>query len=514
MPGTVSPTSVAGLDDWPSTLNADNFFLRDRLAEGRGDRVAIRLDDHVVTYAEVDARASGYASLLLDRGVSAGDRVLLVLPDGVDFVAALFGVFRIGAVVVMLNPGLTVEAMTAIVDGSRAAATIVHRQHLAHFRDSVGEWTPEVIEVSDDFELPEISVDTAATALLDAAIWLFSGGTTGTPKAAVQSHKSLVNTTRLYGQGALGLTENDVTMSVPKLYFGYATGSNLLFPFSVGASAVLFDDHPTPDALFSRIAQHHPTVLVNVPSAINQMLSHSDADSQDLSSLRFATSAGEVLPETLYRQWKDTFGCELLDGLGTAEMWHVFITNTVGDVRPGTLGKVVPGFEIKVCDDDGTEVLVNEVGRLWVRGDSLGLGYWEEPEKTEDAFRGDWFVGGDLVSIDEEGYVTHRGRADDAIKVKGKWFRPQEVESTLLDHDAVKECAVIAVNDEAGLARPVAFVVLAGKVTEQGLIDWVLEHLEAYKHPRQVYFIDELLLTHLGKVDRGALKKLAGRAAV
>jgi len=296
MPGTVSPTSVAGLDDWPSTLNADNFFLRDRLAEGRGDRVAIRLDDRFFTYAEVDARASGYASLLLDRGVSAGGRVLLVLPDGVDFVAALFGVFRIGAVVVMLNPGLTVEAMTAIVDGSRAAATIVHRQHLAHFRDSVGEWTPEVIEVSDDFEPPEISVDTAATASLDAAIWLFSGGTTGTPKAAVQSHKSLVNTTRLYGQGALGLTENDVTMSVPKLYFGYATGSNLLFPFSVGASAVLFDDHPTPEALFSRIAQHHPTVLVNVPSAINQMLSHSDADSQDLSSLRFATSAGEALP--------------------------------------------------------------------------------------------------------------------------------------------------------------------------------------------------------------------------
>ncbi|MEE8376279.1 MAG: benzoate-CoA ligase family protein [Acidimicrobiia bacterium] len=502
------------MDDWPLTLNADNFFLRDRLAEGRGDRVAIRLDDRVFTYAGVDARASGYASLLLDRGVSAGDRVLLVLPDGVDFVAALFGVFRIGAVVVMLNPGLTEQAMGAIVDGSRAAATIVHRQHLAHLRDSVGEWAPEVIEVSDDFEPPEISVDTAPTASIDPAIWLFSGGTTGTPKAAVQSHKSLVNTTRLYGHGALGLTENDVTMSVPKLYFGYATGSNLLFPFSVGASVVLFDEHPTPDALFSRIAQHHPTVLVNVPSAINQMLSHPDANSQDLSSLRFATSAGEALPETLYRQWKDTFGSELLDGLGTAEMWHVFITNTVDDVRPGTLGKVVPGFEIKVCDEEGIEVPANEVGRLWVRGDSLGLGYWEEPEKTEDAFRGDWFVGGDLVSIDEEGYVTHRGRADDAIKVKGKWFRPQEVESALLDHDAVQECAVIAVGDEAGLARPVAFVVRVGEVTEQDLIDWVLEQLEAYKHPRQIYFVDELPQTHLGKVDRGALKKLVGRAAV
>lgn len=302
-------------------------------------------------------------------------------------------------------------------------------------------------------------------------------------------------------------------MSVPKLYFGYATGSNLLFPFSVGASVVLFDDHPTPEALFSRIARHRPTVMINVPSAINQMLAHPDADDQDLSSLRLATSAGEALPETLYHRWKDTFGAELLDGLGTAEMWHIFITNTVGDVRPGTLGKVVPGFEIRICDDDGNDVPTDDVGRLWVRGDSLGLGYWEDPEKTAEAFRGEWFVGGDLVSIDEDGYVTHRGRADDAIKVKGKWFRPQEVESTLLDHDAVEECAVIAVTDETGLARPVAFVVRSSEVGEQDLIDWVLDHLEAYKHPRQVYFVDELPHTHLGKVDRGALKKVAGKAA-
>jgi acyl-coenzyme A synthetase/AMP-(fatty) acid ligase len=190
-------------------------------------------------------------------------------------------------------------------------------------------------------------------------------------------------------------------------------------------------------------------------------------------------------------------------------MWHIFITNTVGDVRPGTLGKVVPGFEIKICDDDGNDVPTDDVGRLWVRGDSLGLGYWEDPEKTAEAFRGEWFVGGDLVSIDEDGYVTHRGRADDAIKVKGKWFRPQEVESTLLDHDAVEECAVIAVTDETGLARPVAFVVRSAEVGEQDLIDWVLGHLEAYKHPRHVYFVDELPQTHLGKVDRGALKKAA-----
>jgi acyl-coenzyme A synthetase/AMP-(fatty) acid ligase len=250
-------------------------------------------------------------------------------------------------------------------------------------------------------------------------------------------------------------------------------------------------------------------VLVNVPSAINQMLSAPGASSRDLSSLRLATSAGEALPETLYHRWKDQFGVELLDGLGTAEMWHIFVTNTIGDVRPGTLGRVVPGFQIRACDEDGAEVAPGEVGRLWVRGDSLGLGYVGDQEQTERAFRGEWFVGGDLVSIDDDGYVTHRGRADDAIKVKGKWFRPQEVESTLLDHPAVEACAVVAVDDEAGLPRPVAFVVPGEAVTEQQLIDWVLENLEPYKHPRRVFFVDELPQTHLGKVDRGALKRAA-----
>jgi acyl-coenzyme A synthetase/AMP-(fatty) acid ligase len=345
---------------------------------------------------------------------------------------------------------------------------------------------------------------TAETAPDDPAIWLFSGGTTGVPKAVVQTHKSLVNTTRLYGQGSLGLTSADVTMAIPKLYFGYATGSNLLFPFSVGASCVLFDEHPTPDALFARIDQHRPTVLVNVPSAINQMVSVPDAASRDLSSLRLATSAGEALPVSLYHRWKETFGVELLDGLGTAEMWHIFITNTLGDVKPGTLGKVVPGYEVKASDEDGLEVAPGEVGRLWVRGESLALGYFGDPEQTADAFRGEWAVAGDLVSIDEDGYVTHRGRADDAIKVKGKWFRPQEVESVLLEHKAVKECAVVAVKDEAGLARPVAFVVAGEPVSEEVLIQWSLDRLEAYKHPRAVYFVDALPQTHLGKVDRGA----------
>lgn len=498
------------MSDWPAILNADSFFLRDRLESGQGRRTAVRLHDRHLSYEQIDAMASGYATLLKRAGVDREDRVLIVLPDGPDFVASLFGIFRVGAVVVMLNPGLTTESMGAIIANCRPRAAVVHESFVEAFEAACGASPVATVVVTDDLELPADEVETAPTAPGDSAIWLFSGGTTGLPKAVVQTHRSLVNTTRLYGQGALGLDQDDITLAVPKLYFGYATGTNLLFPFSVGGSCVLFPEHPTPETLFSQIERHKPTVLVNVPSAINQMLSYGNAASHDLSSLRFATSAGEALPDTLYHQWKSVFGVELLDGLGTAEMWHVFISNTVGDVRPGTLGKVVPGFEIKACDDDGNEVASGEVGRLWARGDSLGLGYWELPDKTADAFRGEWFVGGDLVSIDDDGYVTHRGRADDAIKVKGKWFRPQEVESVLLDHPSVEKCAVVAVTDDAGLAKPVAFVVADGHPTEQEMIDHVLAHLEAYKHPRSVFFVDELPLTHLGKVDRAALKRAAG----
>jgi benzoate-CoA ligase family protein len=502
------PIGSGFVTTWPDTLNAYEFFLGDRIRDGQGGRTALHLDDGSLTYAEVDALANGHAAALADAGVGKGDRVLIVMPDTPGFAAAIFGTMRIGAVFVMLNPGLTPSAMGAIVDRSQAAAAVVAPVHRESFEGSLLGWKPTIVDpvrVRPVAEWPEV----VSTSPDDPAMWLFSGGTTGIPKAVPQTHKSLVNTTRLYGQGSLGLRPDDITMAVPKLYFGYATGSNLLFPFSVGASSVLFEEHPTADALFDRIEKHHPTVLVNVPSAINQMLSAPESAQRDLSSLRLATSAGEALPETLYHRWVDTFGVELLDGLGTAEMWHIFVTNTVGDVEPGTLGKVVPGFEIKVCDDDGEEVPPGEVGRLWVRGDSLGLGYVDNPEQTAEAFRGEWFAGSDLVSIDADGYVTHRGRADDAIKVKGKWFRPQEVESTLLDHPAVAECAVVAVEDEAGLSKPVAFVVPTGETTEPQLIDWVLEHLEPYKHPRRVYLVDELPKTHLGKVDRAALKREA-----
>ncbi len=239
------------------------------------------------------------------------------------------------------------------------------------------------------------------------------------------------------------------------------------------------------------------------------MVSDRGAAGADLTSLRFATSAGEAFPETLYHRWKERFGIELLDGLGTAEMWHIFVTNRLDDVKVGTVGRVVAGFEVKACDEAGNEV-GDRRSRTHVGERRLPRpGYWEDPEQTAAAFRGDWFVGGDLISIDDDGYVTHRGRADDAIKVKGKWLNPQEVESCLLEHEAVKECAVVAMEDEDGLLKPTAFVVASANISEADLQQHVLDRLEPYKHPRRVVFLDRLPETHLGKVDRGALKRLA-----
>lgn len=509
------PTIPPGL---PDRLNIDQRFLGTRIEEGEGDREALRLDGGSLTYGEVDALADGYGQALRTLEVAPEQRVLIVLPDGPDYVGALFGILRIGAVAVMVNPGLTTEAMSDVIYRSRAPVALVHVDHVEAVVEAAAGagLTPTLIVVGGEAP-PHAAVtdldrggrcERFDTHRDDPAIWLFSGGTTGSPKAVVQTHRSFANTAALYPP-AVGYRPDDVTMAVPKLYFGYATGSNLFFPFSMGATAILFPEPPTPGVLYDMIERHRPSILVHVPSAINQMLQHERAATADLSSLRLVTSAGEALPETLHRSWLERFGVEILDGLGTAEMWHVFVTNTPGHVRPGTLGRVVPGFELAIRDADGADLPAGEVGRLWVRGDSRALGYWQDLDSTTATFAGEWVVGGDLVSRDTDGYVTHRGRADDAVKVKGRWFAPQELEGCLLDHPAVGEAAAVPIEDEAGLLRPVAFVVASQPVAEQELIDWVLERLEPYKHPRRVVFVDEMPLTHLGKIDRGKLRLLS-----
>lgn len=516
----------------PERFNIADHFLDARVREGAGERVALRVDGSEGStrewrYREVRELSDRFAHALTALGLEPEQRVIVALPDSAEFVGAFFGTLKAGGVVVMVNPKLPAAQLAALFEYSRAKVAVIDGAEPEAFLEAAeaGTWPRRLLTVGGAPEetervtcweklakhQPSEPFPNVGTHRDDPAIWLFSGGTTGRPKAVVQSHRSFANTTEHYAKAALGYCADDVTLSVPKLFFGYATGSNLLFPFAVGATAVLFPEHPTAELLFEKIRKHRPTVLINVPTMINHMVTHQSASGTDLSCLRCCTSAGEALPVPLHERWSELFKVDLLDGLGTAEMWHVFLTNLPGAIKPGTLGKVIEGFEIDVRDEEGQPLGPGEVGRLWVRGDSRALGYWQESDKSAEAFRGEWFVGGDLVSRDAEGWVTYQGRGDDVLKVGGKWLVPGEVESCLLRHPQVEECAVVGVTDGNGLTKPHAFVIAVDPSPElaAALQQCVIDELAPYKYPRQIHFVDDLPRTHLGKVDRGKLKTLA-----
>lgn len=511
----------------PERFNIADHFLADRLREGRGERRALLTAEGELTYAEVDALANRFGNLLVASGVRPEERVLIALPDGPDFVAALFGTLKIGAVVVMLNPHLKPREIEYFFSYTAGAVLFVGSDRAPSFRSvarrqgdpGAAGHVPREIFVTDGEAFQERlqtaspELDTLKTHRDDAAIWLFSGGTTGQPKAVVQTHASFANTTECYAKGVIGYREDDVTLSVPRLFFGYATGSNLFFPFAVGATAALFPERCTAEALLGAIERFQPTILIAVPTMIHEMLADETLERRDLGSLRLVTSAGEALPAELHRRWDEAVGTELLDGLGTAEMWHIFLSNRPGDVHPGTLGKVVPGFDVRVRDDDGVDLPDGEVGWLWVRGNSRALGYWQRAEKTRQAFRGEWYVSGDMIVRDAEGIFSYCGRGDDMLKVKGKWLAPKEVEDCLLAHPAVREAAVVGAANAEGLIRPVAWVIPetespadAARLEEE-LRDFVGRRLASYKTPTAFHLVSDLPRTHLGKIDRGALRR-------
>ena len=518
-------TEYSGFDA-PESFNIAEYFLDDRIREGKGTDPAVLTDNKTYTYQEIFELANQFGAMLRSVGAESEQRIILSLPDIPEYAGALFGILKIGGVVVMVNPQLKSEDFAYFLDYTRARYVILSNENFSTFAEAAKQSKHlkgiiTVGEVSGQAQSPVpvfafqtskndgVAFQNATTHRDDPAIWLFSGGTTGKPKAVVQTHLSFANTTECYAKRHLEYKSSDLTLSVPKLFFGYATGSNLFFPFSVGAATVLFPERCTADVLFEKIRKFHPTILINVPTMVNQMVSHPDASQQDFSSLRFATSAGEALPVELYDRWKKMFGVELLDGLGTAEMWHIFISNKVGSVKPGTVGTVVPGFDVKASDDEGKEVPTGEVGMCWVRGRSRAIGYWQMMEKTSAGFRGEWYVTGDLIRRDEDDFYTHCGRGDDMMKVSGKWVSPLEVENCLLKHPAVRECAVVPVMDQAGLVKPCAYIIAneARATLDQELKDFVKKNLEPYKYPRHVVFVETLPRTHLGKVDRAALKK-------
>ena len=509
---------------FPERFNMAAWFLDRNVDEGRGERVAVRCGDRQWTYREVQALARRAGNVLRGLGARPENRVLLVLPDGIEFVAAWFGTLEIGAVFAMANIVHTSEDYAYYLRYTRAPVVVVHEDVLERVEEALAhvspapkllvvgraggrhpEWDAEIARASEHLEIADTSRD-------EPAGWLFTSGTTGHPKAAVHCHRDFPWNTAAYARHVLGMRPDDVTLSVPKLFFGYATGTNLMFPFSVGGTTVLFPERSTADKLFEMIARHSPTFLTSVPTMINAMASHPDARAQDLSCLRVVVSAGEALPPELYRKWVDTFGVEILDGIGSAEMFHIYVSNRLGEVVPGSLGKVVPGYETKVVGPDGQPVAPGEIGTLWIRGESIALGYFQDKDKSMETFRGDWCVTGDLFRIDEQGHHWYEGRADDLLKVSGIFVSPLEIEDCLLQHEGVAEVCVVGHADAGGLVKPMAIIVPrvpadASEVLARELRELAKARLSPYKYPRWIRFVASLPRNERGKVERKKIRE-------
>ncbi len=516
----------ATLPPWPERFNLCEYFLDRNLDEGRGDKAALYCAEETCTFAELVERSRRAAAALRRRGVRPEERVLIVLPDGFEFAEAWFGTLRAGAVFAMVNPLLKRGELAHYLEYSRARVVVAHQSTLGELAPAVaeGRWCEEVLVVGADTggfgswenalaaEDPTATeAETEPTGPGDVAGWLFTSGSTGKPKACVHTHADFAWNTENYALGVVGYREDDACLSVPKLFFGYATGTNLMFPFRVGASAVLFPSRSTADTLFDHIERFRPTLLTCVPTMFNNMLASERFDEVDLSSLRVCLSAGEALPPELYRRWMERVGVEILDGIGSAEMFHIYISNRPGEVAPGSLGRIVPGYEAQIIDAQGALVADGEPGRLRVRGGSTALCYWGDQEKSRETFQGEWCTSADIFHRDADGLYYYEGRTDDLLKVSGIWVSPLEIENVLLSHAAVREVCVVGREDDAGMVKPLAFVVLEeGGVGDDeiaaALTAHVKERLAPYKYPRWYEWREELPRNDRGKIARAQLK--------
>ncbi|HEY3579133.1 MAG TPA: benzoate-CoA ligase family protein [Pyrinomonadaceae bacterium] len=514
---------------FPERFNMADYFLYHNLEEGRENKTCLYFEDQTWTYGEVARLSNRVGNVLRELGVDIEDRVLLVLPDCPEFVWTWFGAARIGAVITMVNPLLPAADYEYYLDYTRARVAVVHESVLPAFGEAaktarylrgvlvVGSL--EGIKNLDRFAwrgFAEASEDAsdectpADTRRDDIAIWLFTSGSTGHPKGAVHLQHDLPYNTEVFAKRTMGVSADDLTVSVPKLFFGYATGTNLLFPFAVGGATALFSERSTADKMFEVIKRYRPTILTTVPTMINSMLNVPSSAKDDLSSLRFCYSAGEALPIELYERWMNTYGVDICDGIGSAEMFHIYITNRPGDIKPGSLGRIVEGYEAKIVDADNNEVPTGEMGTLKIRGDSAALCYWNTHEKSKETFAGDWCTTGDQFHVDADGYYWYHGRTDDMLKVSGVFVAPAEIENCLLQHEAVLECAVVG-HESEGLIKPKAFIVVreefvSGEVLAEEIKQFVKSRIAVYKYPRWIEFVSSLPKNDRGKIDRKKLK--------
>ncbi len=507
--------------EFPRPYNAAVDLVDRHLAEGRGDRVAYRHAGGTTTYAQLAERVARAGHALRTLGVRREERVALVLLDGLDFVALFLGALKIGAVPVPISTMLTADDYRYIVGDCRAGVVVVspalvdkvaHRSRTLHTVLVAGDAAPEGTRaLAPLLDAAPTALEAEETTADDVAFWLYSSGSTGRPKGAMHLHAHLARTAVLYAQGVLGLREHDVVYSAARLFFAYGLGNALTFPLYVGASAVLEEERPSPDTVARVFAAHQPTIFCGVPTLFAQLLAKGALDHDRAPRLRLSTSAGEALPAHLGERWKATVGSDILDGIGSTEMLHIFLSNRPDDVRYGTTGTAVPGYTLRLIGDDGQEVGRGHEGALWVRGETAAVGYHGQRARSLATFHGPWTFTGDRYLWREDGAYVYAGRADDMLKVGGIWVSPFEVESALAAHPAVLEAAVVGCEDEHALVKPKAFVVLgpgqsASAALEDALKAHVRDRLAPYKYPRWIVFVEELPKTATGKVQRYKLR--------
>jgi benzoate-CoA ligase len=523
---------MTNIPAFPDDFNMVDYFVFRNLEEGRGDKPAILFEDQSITYNQVAANVARVGNGLLSLDLRHEERVLTILHDRPEFAYFWFGAIKAGGVATQINPLLPTEDFAYYLNYTRAGIAAVEAEtlpallpalkdarylrHLLVVGKADTSGLPAHVKAHDFNEFMSAQSDAPPsrwpTKKDDPAVWLFTSGTTGQSKGAVHYHFHFPYNTEVYAKQFIGMREDDITVSGPRLFFGYATGTNLMFPFAVGATTALFADRPTPERLFELVQKHRCTVLTNVPTLINKMLA-SDAK-PDLSTLRFMWSAGEALPQDLHDRWDKRFGVPIIDGIGSAESFHIYISNRPDDVKPGSLGRIVPGYDARLLDDENQPVKQGDVGTLWVGGDSAALYYHGAYGKSKEHLRGGWIVSGDKFRQDADGYWYYEGRGDDLIKSGGIYVSPLEVENCLMQHPAVKECCVIGKPDEAGLEKPFAVVVLkdsqkgSTESLAQELIAFCKEKLVRYKAPHEVAFSQTALPRNdRDKIDRKAVRK-------
>jgi len=515
----------------PNVFNAATWFVDRNVREGRGSKVAIECGDQRVTYqALLDSVNRVGNALRDDFGVRIEERVVLLLLDGPEFIYSFFGAMKIGAVPVPLSTLWKAPDYEFALGDSRARVVIVSEALLPILQTIPRErlrWLEHIVVVGSGnghrtlasvMAAASPDLDAAPTSKDDPAFWLYSSGSTGSPKGCVHLHHDMVVCTELYAKQTLKMSEGDRCFSVAKMFFAYGLGNAMYCPLGVGATTILWPGSPAAANVYAVIEAHRPTLLFSVPTNYGMLLAHQrEGRDFDLSSVRNGVSAGESLPAALFQRFKDRFAVEILDGIGSTEILHIFISNRAGDIRPGSSGRLVDGYEARIVDEENRPVATGEIGNLLISGDSTCALYWNRHDKTKETIEGRWIRTGDKYYQDADGYFWYAGRSDDMLKVGGIWVSPVELENVLIEHACVLECGVGARADRDGLIKPYAYVVLRPGVVgtpelATELQQFARSRLADYKRPRWVEFISELPKTATGKLQRFKLRERAAEA--